>query len=298
MLTPEQLAARYGKIGGSDAACVCGMDEYKQPLELYMEMRGEWPRPRLDDHPPVHFGNQLEDFIAAEWSRRTERKIRRDKRSLLHPDLDWMVGHIDRRISGADEGLECKNHGFRVAGGYGPSGGDEVPERDIIQVHHYMAITGWNTWHLAAYFGGADFRTYRIFRDQGLIDSIISIECDFIERVRKGRQPDLVLEHRSAGEMLKRLYPGTNGKMMILPEEAKAWHRVAEEAASLRKAYADAEEGAKLHLRRMMGEASIGLLPDGSGAGYTRKTVKRPEYAVAATAYLDFRFSKKPKGVK
>ena len=82
------------------------------------------------------------------------------------------------------------------------------------------------------------------------------------------------------------------------PEEALRWRQVADEASELAKRYKAVNEGAKLHLQRMMGEAAVGLLPDGSGHGFTRKTTKRKGYAVEATEHLDFRFSKNPKGVK
>jgi hypothetical protein len=44
----------------------------------------------------------------------------------------------------------------------------------------------------------------------------------------------------------------------------------------------------------MMGEASIGLLPN--GGAYRRKIIDRKGYSVDPVKYVDFRFSKKGAG--
>ncbi|MFP3681675.1 hypothetical protein SB725_31820, partial [Pseudomonas sp. SIMBA_041] len=50
-------------------------------------------------------------------------------------------------------------------------------------------------------------------------------------------------------------------------------------------------DAAKARILHLMGEASVGLLPN--GGGYTRKIIKRDGYTVDSSTYVDFRFSSK-----
>lgn len=327
---------RRNYIGGGDAPCIAGVDKYKQPVQLYHEKRGEWLEDDLSGNDAVHFGVFLEDKVAEEWARRSGERVRNQSRAYIHPELPYIAGHIDRKVEGKPEGLECKNRSWFMAREYGAQGTDEVMDSDLVQCQHYMAVTGWERWHLACYFGGADFRTYTIERDEAFIRDLVELEQDFWQCVLEGRQPALDLEHGTASDLLARMYPGTSGEVVTLPDEALRWHQVAVEAAELEKAYSATKDGARLHLRRLIGEAAVGLLPDGSGAGYTRKVIEpkagpvslTPTQAAAARAVielglesgakpvaalraahealegfsitprLDFRFSNSPKGVK
>lgn len=294
MLNEAQLNARMGGIGGSDAPVVAGLSAWKQPLQLYYEKRGEM---EFDGPEGEHigFGNLLEDVIAQEAARRLDVKVRRVNRLLRHKKHPFIIGYIDRDIVGAPWMMECKNVGFKSAE-WGPDGSDEVPESYLLQCTHYLAVTGAELCKLAALFSGNHMRIYNIPRDQGLIDSLIEIEREFWDHVEKGIPPFIQYEHSTTPDLLTRLYPGTNGEEIALPEQALHWHQVASESAALEKQYRTSKETAQSHLRALMGEASIALLPDGTG--YTRKEVKRKGYTVEPSSYIDFRFSKKPKGAK
>lgn len=294
MLTEQQLEARRSGIGGSDAPVVAGLSAWKQPLQLYYEKRGEveFEGPQVEH---LQFGNLLEDVIAQEAARRLEVKVRRVNRLLHHKEYPFMVGYIDRDIVGKPWILECKNVGFKSAE-WGPDGSDEVPEAYLIQCTHYLAVTGDELCKLAALFSGNHLRIYTIPRDQGLIDSLIDVEHEFWGHVAAGTPPAIDYEHPTTGQLLTKLYPGTTGEIITLPEQAAHWHQVARESAELEKQYRTTRETAQSHLKALMGEASIGLLPD--GAGYTRKEVKRKGYTVEPSSYIDFRFSNNPKGAK
>ena len=289
MLTEQQLEARKEGIGGSDAPTICGVNPYQQPLELYHEKRGEWDPDDLSDNQAVHFGNLLEDMVAEEWALRSARKVRRDNRTIAHPDHPWMLGHIDRRVTGVDEGLECKNRGWFMAKQYGDEGTDQVLEPDLIQCQHYMAVTGWERWHLAVYFGGADFRIFSIDRDEALIADLIAIEGRFWQGVLDGAEPGIDMDHPRADALLDRLYPGTDGTIMTLPDNAEYWHKVAQEAAVEEKSYREAKDSARRHLRHLMGQAAVGKLPDGTLYSQKMTPVKAEKEPRAAFIKRDFR---------
>jgi predicted phage-related endonuclease len=115
-----------------------------------------------------------------------------------------MTANIDRKLLGKNEGLECKTIGEFAARKY--VGTDEdgkkvyidrFVEGDMeaslqnklewyIQMQHYMAVTGWDMWHLAVLIGNRQFLWYDVPRDQEWIDMIIEKETEFWDCVVSG----------------------------------------------------------------------------------------------------------------
>lgn len=294
MLTVEQLEERMSGIGGSEAPAVAGIDTYRQPLDVWMEKTKRQPPADLSDKEQVLWGNLLEDLVAREWARRGEHGIRRNNLTMRHPDFPQMLAHIDRKVVGERAGLEVKTRGTFAASDYGPNGTDQVKETDIIQCQHYMGVTGYPVWHMAVLVGGQELRSYVIPRDQGLIDSLIDVEYEFWRKVQADEQPDLIYAHQSTDELLKRLYPGSNGQQVMLPPEAVLLHQRLDKLNKQKSAAEKEAKALRRQLQDMQGEAAIGLLPDGSG-GFGRKQAERKGYTVEPTTYWVFRFSAKHK---
>ena len=223
-------------------------------------------------------------------------KFRRVNDSLTHPDMDFIRANIDRRTVGERSGLEIKFRDSLMLSQYGESGTDEVLESDLIQCQHYLAVTGWDLWRMAVLFGNRTLRTYEIPRDDGLIESLLDLDLEFWEHVETDTPPEIDFEHRSTKDLLAKLYPGTSSRVLTLPEEAIAWHQAREAAAEQEKTYKAVKDGATKHLLALIEDGAVGILPGLDGAGYTRKLVKRKGYTVEPTEYVDFRFSKHPKG--
>jgi len=185
----EWLDIRRRGIGGSDVGAILGLNKYRTPLDVYFEKRGEVEPEDLSDNDAVHFGIVLEDVIAAEYERRTGRKVRRNNRVLQHPKYPWMLANLDREVVGRERILECKTAGAYMAGGWGESGTDQVPESYLLQCMHYLAVTGRQVADLAVLIGGRDFRIYEIRRDEELIQMLIEREAEFWARVERGDPP-------------------------------------------------------------------------------------------------------------
>ena len=56
----DWLQARSGRIGGSDASAVVGMNPYKNNVELWMEKTGQIIPEDISDKPYVQYGTQAE----------------------------------------------------------------------------------------------------------------------------------------------------------------------------------------------------------------------------------------------
>jgi len=176
---PRSLTQRHGSLGGSDAAAAVNLSRYKTPFQLWQEKLGLVEVPDLTDNESVRFGKLLEDVVAEEFSRRRGLNLRRDNRTLVHPTLPFLTAHIDRRVVGEREGLECKTANLRMAREWGEQDTDQVPEEYLAQSAHYMAVTGFVAWHVAVLIAGNDYRMYRIERDEELIERLVNAERKF-----------------------------------------------------------------------------------------------------------------------
>lgn len=169
MTTPTM--DRTAGIGGSDVPALLGISRWQSPLELYLEKTGQ-----LDaqaDNEATRWGTLLEDDVANEWARREGKRIRRVKRALTHPKHDWLVGHVDRKVTGERAILEVK---CSSAKGWGEEGTDEVPDFVLAQTHTYMLLTDSEVAYVAALlwggYGPPTLRRYTVHRD-GDMDALI-----------------------------------------------------------------------------------------------------------------------------
>jgi len=294
-LTKEQLAAR--KVGGSDVATILGLNPFKSVVELYHEKRGTIDVDDLSDNLAVEAGNVLENGIAElaasrmtrQWGRPV--KLRRCNLTLSHPKYDWLTIHIDRDVVGEDRGVELKNVGARAARNWGEPGTDEIPDYYLPQPMTYMLIKDYPVWTVAGYFGGDDLRLYELQRDKDWDEIIITKTHDFwFKNVLEGVPPAIDVEGPRALEILRRVYPGTDGSTVEGGDDLEHWRFVCQEAAEKANMYEKMSENAKAHLLAVLGEGAILTFP--SGASLERKLVERKEFTVAASKHYQARFKK------
>ncbi len=295
-LNAQQMAVRAQGIGGSDMAAVLGIDPYKTRYQLYLEKIGADLAPVADSLTTLR-GNLLEDPIAQLYiaKKRTQGepiKLRRRNQTFRHPDYEFLLGHIDRDVVGERRGVEIKQVSWRMAREWGADGSDQVPDHYLVQINHYLLVTDYEAWELAAFIGGDELRIYHFERDPQWDSLIIQAGDDFWHNHVKPRTPPPIdYEAPTTGRLLKRLYPGTDGTRIELDHDLIHWHDVRQQALDQVKRYQAVADGATNHLLNAMGQSSIGKLPDGSG--YTRKMVKKKGFTVPSSEYIDFRYRKK-----
>ena len=59
----EWLKARAGRIGGSDASAIVGMNPYKSNVELWLEKTGQMVPDDISDKSYVKFGTEAEKYM-------------------------------------------------------------------------------------------------------------------------------------------------------------------------------------------------------------------------------------------
>lgn len=294
-------AVRKSGIGGSDISVIAGLNPWQSPYELYLEKRGEIAPLDLSEKSNVMLGSLFEDGIAQAYcivrARREEREVKVERRNntLRRKDVSWAMAHMDRKVVGEPRGLECKLVGaYSPREQWGPDGTDQVPDYMLLQCQWYMGVVGYETWDLASAHGNNDFRIHTIKKDEAMIADLLAMAGEFWKCVASATAPEVDWQASRTTDIFKRLYPGTDGSIVKADEDALYWHKTLEGAKAEVKMYEGVVTGAKNHLLARMADASTLLLPDGSG--YTRKLTKRAAYSVEANEYLDFRFSKSPKG--
>lgn len=202
---------RYSGIGGSEVSVVLGMNDYKTRHQLWEEKTGRTEP--FTGNKFTHWGTILEESVADEYARITGEKIRKTSKHFRHKDYPWLVGNLDRVIVKNDRHptkiLECKtctddsktdSDGEKDWGPgniYGPDkqilGTDDcVPASYMLQVQHYMLITGYSQVDLAVLFMRTrDFRIYTINRNETLIDTIIQETRKFWDCVLDDVEPEM-----------------------------------------------------------------------------------------------------------
>jgi putative phage-type endonuclease len=282
-LNPEQLGRRSLSIGSSDSAAAIGLNPYCTAVELWQEKRGEVPP--FEGNAPTKWGKILEAPVRQEYAEQTGRVVRLPPETLVHPKHSWITCHPD---GVTDDGRLYEGKTARYPDGWGESGTDQVPEQYIVQVQHAMMVTLLPVADLAVLIGGQDFRLYTIPADEGLQAAILEAEAEFWAHVRNGTRPRLDLKAPGAIEVLKKLYPGTNGQTVTATPEIEKHRKVLETAKKHAKESEQLAAQAKAALLDFMGSASVLKFADGQG--FRRALVSRKGYVVEPTSYIDARF--------
>ncbi len=285
-LSREQwLENRRAGIGGSDAAAILGMSKFRTPLQVYLDKIGQ--APETPETTEMRWGKKLEPLILEEYQELTGVEITPNV-LVFHDKHPWMMGTLDamradRRV------VEAKCVGFNRFGEWGEEGSDYVPTDYLLQVQHYLAVTGSTIADIAALFSGNTLRIYTVQADQDLIDAMTMREAEFWQRVITRNPPSPEADDAS---IMQFVYPHHEAEISVpqtiepfvdeyqrLGEEIKE----REEARNLRKA---------LILEALKG-ASLGVLSDGRRIKQT--VVNRKESVIKASTYVQMTISK-PKG--
>jgi putative phage-type endonuclease len=224
MITEAQIQERVNYLGGSDAAAILGLSRWQTPLGIFMAK----VFPDRDDsenriggkNEAAYWGNKLEDKVAEAFADETGKKVYRVKETLIHPDHDFIRANIDRRVVGEDAILECKTCSAYKSKEWE---GEDIPIEYILQVMHYLAVSGKNKGYLAVLIGGQKFVMKEIDRDEEMVRNLIDKEVEFWNEHIQRKEPPTVTGAERDGDLLLRLYPEATPQSSIeLPGDYEA----------------------------------------------------------------------------
>ena len=182
----EWLRYRKNGITGTDAGAICGMNPYVSAFQVYQDKISD--DIEEFDNEAMRQGRDMEEYVASRFEEETGLKVRRANAIYQNERFPFMLADFDRLITGQKAGLECKT--------VSPYSADKWSDEDIpvhyqMQCQHYMAVSGYECWYIAALIFGRDFIIRRIDRDEELIQNLITVEERFWnENVLKHVMPD------------------------------------------------------------------------------------------------------------
>lgn len=208
-------------IGGSDAPVVCGLARWKTPLQLWVEktraMEGIFDE-EDDDNPLLLWGTLMEPQILKQYGKDTKRIITRHKDLIRHPDISWLIAHLDGKQTDKERGegvVEAKNVSRYVSERWL----DAPPLEVQCQAQHYMATTDLPYATAVGLVGGHQLVWQDIERNQPFIDALLEREEAFWLRVLADNPP---LATAADHKFLNTLEPVVPAKVIIFDGEVGA----------------------------------------------------------------------------
>lgn len=257
MSREEWLRWRTKGIGGSDVSVIAGVNPFRSIFQLWLEKTGQ-VEPEETENDNTHFGNVLEPVVKREFSKRTGLKVRAKRALLQSEEYPFMLADLDGVIyeNGKMNLFEAK-----TASAYKQEIWEKgIPEEYVLQVQHYMAVTGAEKTYLAALVGGNRFYWKVVRRDEQKIAEIIALEKAFWEEnVLAGKEP--VPDGSGATtDFLNEKYASSNGNTILLPEEALSLCRRYEELSGQLNELQDKKDAVSNQLKNFLKNNESGVI--------------------------------------
>lgn len=259
MSREEWLNWRTKGIGGSDVSIIAGINPYKSAHQLWLEKTGQ-TEPEQTDSEYAHFGTLLEPVIRKEFMERTGRKVRQKHMLLQSESYPFMIADLDGVIN--DNG-ELAIFEAKTASAYKQETWETgIPAEYILQVQHYMAVTGAHKTYIAVLVGGNHFYVREVERDEEMIAKIIAMEQYFWETHVLGGVEPVPDGSDATTDYFNRRFHDSNGETIALPGEALKVCEEYEEISRQLKELETAKNAAANQLKSYLKEAEVGTVGD------------------------------------
>lgn len=254
---------RQAGIGGSDVPAILGIDRFRTPLRVYLEKTGEIDPAAERPSDPALWGSRLEPLVAAHFRRERNARLRILRAVLQSTRWPFMQANLDRAIDEATIGGKRRKNGIlevKVRFSHYENWTDAPPDSVLAQVHHYLAVTGWE-WAVVAAVVGGRYIEYVVERDDDIVHWLAEIEAAFWWRVvhRIPPEPD---GSKSTTEFIRsRFSQAIQDKTIELPADTAI--QALKDYWQAKAAAEEAEErlaAAENRLKLLMGDAEVGLL--------------------------------------
>lgn len=286
----ETQVDRSKFIGGSDIAAILGISPWRNVVELWLDKVKPLPR---DETKVQTRGKRLEsyllDMIQEEYGIIAFNRNQR----YVDETVPFFGCEIDAQTAGetpevADINIELKTvHPFKSQE-WGDLQTDQLPLHYLAQVQWGLGITDREFCRVFALIGD-DLKPYIVQRDNETIIAMRERAREFWEKyVIPREQPPLDYSDPGTLEVLRRLYPGTDGREIFATTECERWRQVMQDAQAQSDKYLNVVHGCKAHLLDVMGNAALMKFEDGKAL--RRKLIKVKGYTVADREQIDARF--------
>ena len=298
--TKRWFSMRRRTIGASEAAAVCGMSRWSQPLTVYhRKTKGE-----SRDEPMTEaqeMGHILEPSILSGYHKKAKGTMQAPVPMLIHPSIPFMVATPDALWTDMIVSKrEVMDHNYipvdaktsRHSADWGDEGTDAIPNEYIFQAQQQMAVTGAQRCDLPVLMSSLSIKVYKVGRNESLISQIISAERELIERLENKEPPEANWSHPGALDLMKEVYEVKEESVQLDDLAADLWDDIAEWKSSR----SELDRKISSHKARLLGmikDAAKGELPD--GRTIKRKKIFRESVEVPAYSYVRMSCTKTPK---
>lgn len=250
------LDLRKNGIGGSDAAAVCGISRYKSPVELWMEKTDKMAPSEAGES--AYWGTILESIVRKGFTKRTGIEVKVEKSLLRSTEHPFMLANLDGVCEDPNYG-ECVFEAKTASAFKYAEWENSIPDEYMLQIQHYMAVTGFKASYIAVLIGGNSFRWRLIKRDEELIQMLIKLEADFWQCVTKDTPPPIDGSEACAKFLADRFAECKKAQVQ-LPDEAteliESYKATCERLTEL----TEKKQLAENRLKEMLGNHETGII--------------------------------------
>lgn len=202
----EWLDKRKSYIGGSEAACIVGMNPYQSNVDLWELKTGRRKAEDISDNPYVRYGTNAEGFLRElfrlDYPQYNVEYV--ENNMWLNSDYPFAHASLDGWLTDGDgrKGiLEIKTTNIQNAA-MRERWNNRIPDNYFIQVLHYMMVTGFDFAILKAqlkwdYDGDVMCQTKHYVIEREEVEDDISVLIDserrFCEYLVTDKRPPLIL---------------------------------------------------------------------------------------------------------
>lgn len=214
MLTKEQKEIRKTGIGGSDVAGIVGLSKWKTPLQVYLSKTSDFGTE--EETKAMARGSALEPFVRGLFAKQTGFSVELCPHVFRHPGKPFMLGNLDGIIASEQAVLEIKTCNSVRKNEFGAELTDEIPTDYLLQVQHYLMVTGLEKGFVSVLFGdegsfqvlqtcvetlgvpksleslreGLSLKTFFVKKNANLQNQLLNLETDFwVNHVEKRIAP-------------------------------------------------------------------------------------------------------------
>ena len=202
----EWLQARQGRIGGSDASAIVGMNPYRTNVELWQIKTGQIEAEDISEKPYVKYGTLAEQHIRALFALDfpeyqveyiENNMFLNDKYPFAHASLDgWLTdqegrkGILEIKTTNILQSMQREKWNHRI------------PDNYYIQILHYLMVTEFEFAVLVAQlkseFNGEIYKQVKHYKIERAdveedIKYLESSEREFWQQVQERKRPALIL---------------------------------------------------------------------------------------------------------
>jgi putative phage-type endonuclease len=264
LLTPKQATPdnpqwhklRREGVSASEIAAVVGISPWESPFSLYWSKVNDWHQA---ENAYMSAGKRAESVIADWYADEHPEVVVRRSGLYANAERPWQLATPDRLVyrlcstcggsallgeldgdglgfcpSCADGTgdlvvlLECKYEVYSWDG-WGEDGTDDIPVHYRAQALWQLDVMGVDEVHVAAWHG-ADFRCYRVRRDEKDLRIMRAAAQRFLDQLAAGEPPD-INSHTATVGALKRIHPSIEDRDIEVTAEFAEGYRRARQLA-------------------------------------------------------------------